>query len=89
MSKTSGQEGLNDLRSIRAVQLMDRNGIPGPEADNKAVTGQTHSTHRGFDEVHQRCYEEKCCKPMAQKITEVLESLHKVVFSGCESFRIF
>ena len=45
---------------------MDRNGIPGPEADNKTVTGRTHSTHRGFDEVHQRCYEEKCCRPMAR-----------------------
>ena len=67
LSKTSGPlEGLNELRSIRAVQLMDRNGIPGPEADNKTVTGRTHSTHRGFDEVHQRCYEEKCCKPMAR-----------------------
>lgn len=61
------------------MQLMDRNGIPGPEADNKTVTGGTHGTHRGFDEVYQRCYEEKCCTKLSLMVVNLFGSFRE----GC------
>ena len=48
-----------------------------------------HIAHRGFDEAHQRCYEEKCCKPMAngEKRSNLSTKLPLMVVNLFGSFR--